>query len=172
LKPSPRPPRGLSKREQATLAAIADRIFPPTDTPGAVQAGAMDYILQALAGPYRRHLALYRHGLQAVDELARSQHGVPFVALSAAAQDALLQALEAGKAPHGPRGAEFFAMVREHVLEGVFCELSYGGNRDLVGWRIVGFPGQRTGYPDAYIDRPVALPPMAADGFPAPDVQQ
>jgi gluconate 2-dehydrogenase gamma chain len=154
------------------LAAIADRIFPPTDTPGAVQAGAVDYILQALAGPYRPHLALYRSGLQAVDRLARAQHGMEYVGLSLAEQDALLEALEAGKALNVPRGAEFFAMMREHVLEGVFCEPSYGGNRDLVGWRIVGFPGQRTGYPDAYIDRVVDLPAIAAEGHTVPDGQQ
>jgi gluconate 2-dehydrogenase gamma chain len=104
-----------------------------------------------------------------VDQLAQIQQGAPFVALSEAAQDALLQALEVGKAASVPHGAEFFAMVRDHVLEGVFCEPSYGGNRDLVGWRIVGFPGQRTGYPDAYIDLVVDLPPVAADGGVATD---
>jgi gluconate 2-dehydrogenase gamma chain len=49
-------------------------------------------------------------------------------------------------------------MVRSHVLEGVFCEPQYGGNKGMVGWRMVNFPGQQYGYADAYINRPVDLP--------------
>jgi gluconate 2-dehydrogenase gamma chain len=137
-----------------------------------VQAGAVEYILQALAGPYRPQLVLYRRGLKALDQFARVEHSVPFAALSEAVQDTLLQALEAGTATSVPAGAEFFAMVREHVLEGVFCEPSYGGNHDLAGWRIVGFPGQRTGYPDAYINRVVDLPPVAAAASATREAQQ
>jgi hypothetical protein len=162
LEPTEKSARGLTSRQRATLAAVADRIFPPTETPGAVQAGAVDYIVQALAGPYRAQLPLYRRGLKEVERCAQTRHGAPFVALSEAAQDVLLQALEAGETPAAADGAVFFDMVREHVLEGVFCEPEYGGNRDLAGWKLVGFPGQRTGYPDAYVNRVVDLPPVAA----------
>ena len=37
---------------------------------------------------------------------------------------------------------------------------------DLIGWRLVGFPGHQFGYPDPYINRPVDLPPVAVDGPP------
>jgi gluconate 2-dehydrogenase gamma chain len=40
----------------------------------------------------------------------------------------------------------FFAVVREHVLQGTFCDPVYGGNRDTVGWKLVGFPGAHWGY--------------------------
>jgi gluconate 2-dehydrogenase gamma chain len=53
----------------------------------------------------------------------------------------------------------------------MFCEPQYGGNRDLVGWRLVGFPGQRYGYSDPYIDRVVDLPPVAVAGPPTPEAQ-
>jgi gluconate 2-dehydrogenase gamma chain len=36
--------------------------------------------------------------------------------------------------------------VREHTVEGFFCDPAYGGNRDAVGWRLVGFPGAQWGY--------------------------
>jgi gluconate 2-dehydrogenase gamma chain len=39
-----------------------------------------------------------------------------------------------------------FAAVREHTIEGMFCDPMYGGNRNLVGWRLVGFPGAQWGY--------------------------
>jgi len=37
-------------------------------------------------------------------------------------------------------------VVREHTIEGFFCDPVYGGNRDAVGWRLVGFPGAQWGY--------------------------
>lgn len=39
-----------------------------------------------------------------------------------------------------------FAVVREHAIEGLFCDPVYGGNRGLAGWRLVGFPGVQWGY--------------------------
>jgi len=38
------------------------------------------------------------------------------------------------------------AVIREHAIEGLFCDPIYGGNRDAVGWRLVGFPGVHWGY--------------------------
>ena len=40
----------LTAAERQTLATIAERIFPQTDTSGAVEIGALDYIEIALAG--------------------------------------------------------------------------------------------------------------------------
>ena len=42
----------LAPGEAETLAAIAERIFPTTDTPGAVKIGSLRYIDIALAGDY------------------------------------------------------------------------------------------------------------------------
>ena len=39
-----------------------------------------------------------------------------------------------------------FAVAREHTIEGLFCDPAYGGNRNTVGWRLVGFPGVQWGY--------------------------
>lgn len=39
-----------------------------------------------------------------------------------------------------------FAVIREHTVEGYFCDPVYGGNRNAVGWRLVGFPGAQWGY--------------------------
>jgi gluconate 2-dehydrogenase gamma chain len=40
----------------------------------------------------------------------------------------------------------FFAVIREHTVEGYFCDPIYGGNRGAVGWLLVGFPGAQWGY--------------------------
>jgi gluconate 2-dehydrogenase gamma chain len=45
-----------------------------------------------------------------------------------------------------PAAATFFAVVRQHTLEGMFADPMYGGNRDAAGWRLLGYPGPRFGY--------------------------
>ena len=45
-----------------------------------------------------------------------------------------------------PEAAEFFAVLRQHTVEGMFSDPMYGGNRDAVGWRLLGYPGPRFGY--------------------------
>ncbi len=155
--------KALTRTEARTLEAIAERIFPKTDTPGAVEAGALDYINLALAGDYAKLLPLYRRGLRAVDRHARRQLGAKFMHLDAEQKDVILADFEAGEVSDFKPAAEFFKTVRYHVLEGVFCEPQYGGNKDMMGWRLVNFPGQQFGYPDPYINERVDLPPIAVD---------
>lgn len=155
--------KALSERELETLARIADRIFPRTETPGAVECGAVDYIRIALAGDYARDLPLYRSGLRAIDRHARRKFSAAFPALAGAQQDSVLADFEAGSVADFRKAAEFFETVRCHVLEGVFCEPQYGGNKAMMGWRLVNFPGQQFGYADAYINRQVDLPPIATN---------
>ena len=151
----------LTRKEVEILEALADRIFPKTDTPGAVEIGAVEYIDIALAGDYEPLLPLYRQGLRAVDRHARAKYSRPFSSLSSDAQDTVLIAFESDRIETYPKAAEFLEIVRYHVMEGVFCEPHYGGNKDMIGWRLVGFPGQQRGYADAYVNRPVDLDPVA-----------
>jgi gluconate 2-dehydrogenase gamma chain len=68
---------------------------------------------------------IYRSGLQGLKELE---------ARSPAEQDEALRAIET---------STFFGLVRQHTIEGMFCDPAHGGNADLVGWQLVGFPGPR-----------------------------
>jgi len=162
----PRGPVALNESEFKTLEAISGRIVPTTETPGAIEAGAAYYIDQALADPYKPQLPRYRRGLGELDRYCVTKYNVTFVALTEAQQDTLLEELEAGKLKEVEGGSQFFELVRRHVMEGVFCEPYYGGNRDLIGWKLVGFPGQRYGYDDPYINRVIDLPPIAQSGPP------
>ncbi len=153
----------LTSKEIEILAAAAERIFPRTDTPGAIEIGALDYIRIALAGDYASLLPFYRQGLRAIDEHARTRFGARFASLSGDEQDLILGEFESGAVPKFKKAAEFFATLRSHVLEGVFGEPHYGGNKDMLGWRLVGFPGQQFGYADPYINKRVDLEPVATD---------
>jgi gluconate 2-dehydrogenase gamma chain len=160
-KPVPRNIRVLRQDEAETLESIADRIFPRTSTPGAVEIGAVNYIDVALAGDYAAVLPLYRQGIRALDRYCRANYARPFRALSDELKDAVLAAFEAGSIAEFKTAAEFFETVRCHVLEGVFCEPHYGGNKEMIGWRMVDFPGQQFGYADAYVNKRVDLEPVA-----------
>ena len=151
----------LAPKEFQTLKAIADRIFPKTETPGAVEIGALEYIDSALAGDYRPLIPLYRKGLRAIERYSRSKYGQSFHSLKDESKDDVLLAFEVGTIPMYKNAAEFFETLRYHIMEGIFCEPHYGGNRDMMGWRLVGFPGQQLGYSDAYIDRLVDIEPLA-----------
>jgi len=153
-------PKILTNIERRTLEAVAERIFPKTDSPGAVEIGAVDYIEIALAGDYAPLLPLYRSGVRALNRQAKAKYAGQFARLDGEQQDLLLKDFESGTAEY-KKAAEFFDMVKYHVFEGLFCEPHYGGNKNMVGWRVVGFPGQQWGYPDPYINKPVDIEPMA-----------
>ena len=143
-------------QEARTISAIAERIIPRDSTgPGAIDAEVIIYIDRALAG-YGRHLQrLYRLGTQAIDRMAAaSGTGSCFVDLSVEDQDKLLSSLSDSLfAKHDGEPNEermllvqFFGAVRLHTIEGMFCDPMYGGNRDCVGWKLIGFPGAQWGY--------------------------
>jgi gluconate 2-dehydrogenase gamma chain len=144
--------------------------------PGAREAQAVVYIDRTLAGFGSSLQKLYRRGLAELDRFTIAfRGGKPFTQLSQSDQVAIVKELEswaevthaeasridpaqtsasmeaASKeetAAPADRSLLFalFAAVREHTIEGVFCDPLYGGNHNFVGWRQVGFPGAQWGY--------------------------
>lgn len=134
----------LSHTHASTLSAIFDRLFPADDhSAAATQLGAVSYVDRALAGAYANHMQTYALGLHSIDLSARARHGGPFAELTAEQQDALLSALERDELEHfdTPEQSTFFALLCQHVREGVFADPVHGGNRDKQGWRFLGHPG-------------------------------
>ena len=43
-------------------------------------------------------------------------------------------------------------MLRQHTIEGMFCDPHHGGNTEMIGWQLIGYPGPRMSYRDE-IDR-------------------
>lgn len=130
------------------LDALVARIVPgDASDPGAREAGVTEYIDRALAGPYQEWGLAYHEGLRLVNAYALEAYGKKLHALAEDEQDAVVGALEAGKAPgFEDGGAAFFAMVWAHTVEGLLCDPAYGGNRGAVGWKLIGFPGAQYGY--------------------------
>jgi len=127
-----------------TVAAFAERLMPGApEKPGARDAGVLNYIDLALAGAYSDLQDFYRRGLSSLDAFCRNTHKARFVDLDAARQDAVITALEQGKASEfaWPSAQAFFNTLRTHTMEGMFADPVYGGNKDFSGWLLVGFPG-------------------------------
>jgi len=143
--PAAEPYKTLNPAQARTLEAIVARLIPSdANGPGALEAGAARYIDRALGDALAASRAPYASGLAAVDAHARASAGKGFVELAPAAQDAVLRDLEQNVATgFAPSAAAFFELVLGHTLEGTFSDPHYGGNRDFVGWELLGYPGLR-----------------------------
>lgn len=121
----------LDAAQAADLEAIAGRIIPADDTPGAREAGVIHFIDQAMGGFMAPAAESLRAGLAELnDAVAADGLAERFADLSAGAQDAALTRIEDG---------EFFALVRFLTIAGFLCLPSQGGNRDAIGWKLLGF---------------------------------
>ena len=124
--------------EQArTIEAVCEQIIPADDYPGAKEARVLYYIDGSLAGDLRRLRRDYSQGLDLLDKMSQARHRAAYAGLGWDQQLALLQELE--KDPG--KGGEFFALVRQHTMEGYYGDPKYGGNRDSVSWKMIGFKG-------------------------------
>ena len=135
--------------EADALDALVGRIVPGSpEDPGAREAGVVTYIDRALVGPYAQWQGAYREGLRLVNAHAMRRYSAKFRELSEEDQDAIVGALEVNQIDGfgGDAAAGFFAMVWAHTIEGLFGDPAYGGNRNAVGWRLIGFPGAQYGY--------------------------
>ena len=121
----------LGQEEAAGLAAVAARIIPTDTTPGATEAGAIYFIDNVLGTSRAEVLAPVRLGLASLDVSAQSTYDTPtFRALDPGRQDALLKAIET---------TPFFNTMRYLTIAGTFSLPEYGGNRNGVGWDLLGF---------------------------------
>lgn len=145
------PLRFFTEEEALIVAAAAARIFPTDDAgPGAKEAGVVIYIDRQLAGPWGRDRYRYTQG--PFDENAPREFGYQgkatpretyreglkglkgFDRLPPDEQDKKLEQIEA---------THLFALLRQNTIEGMFSDPVHGGNVDMVGWQLVGFPGPR-----------------------------
>ncbi len=145
------PLRFFSQQEALIVAAAASRIIPSDATgPGAREAGVAVYIDRQLAGPWGQDRYRYTQGPfeeEAPPEFGYQGKATPqqiyrqglkdlksFDRLEPAAQEQKLTQIET---------TLFFSLLRRNTIEGMFCDPIHGGNVDMLGWQLIGFPGPR-----------------------------
>ena len=140
----------LGPDEASDFAAIAARIIPTTDTPGATEAGVIHFIDNALAAEMAGQLENARAGLAAFNSALRNAHpdGGRFSDLSEDEQDAFLKTQES---------SQLFDLAWVMTIFGYFAMQEYGGNKDHMGWDLIGFDGHHGAwqYPFGYYDAQV-----------------
>lgn len=121
----------LSAAEAAEIDAIAHQIVPGGATPGARDAHSVYFIDNALGSFFAAQLPSFRKGLADFEGAFAMRHGAgkSFSAASDAVQNAWLN--EVDKTP-------FFLAVRRLTVLGLLALPQYGGNRDALGWKLIG----------------------------------
>ena len=158
----------LKPAEAQFIEALVDHMVPKDElTASGTDLGIATYIDRQLAGswgkgdrlymggPWERGTPnqgyqlpltpaeLYRAGIAACDAHCRKAHGKVFANLAPEQKEAFLKDLQGGKItfPGGLPGRVLFGVIYENVMEGMFADPIYGGNKDKAAWAMIGFPG-------------------------------
>lgn len=140
----------FNEEEVRTVEAITSRLIPGDSlNPGAKEAGAVLFIDRSLAGFFSHLQAFYRKGIFELNNYCKEQYEKTFSDLSPEEQDTVLSTID-GSNREGQHELslleQFFEVVYEHTLEGTFGDPLYGGNKNKIGWKMIGFPGVYWGY--------------------------
>jgi gluconate 2-dehydrogenase gamma chain len=157
--------------EEATFVEFVMDVMCPADslTPSGTDCGLSIFIDRQLAGDFGKGGRMYSHGpwkpgkpqqgyqlplkpaeffksgVAVARKAAQTRFGKPFEQLSPADADAFLTEIQAGKVPD-PDGrlslGDWFSQVLYPLFQqACFSDPVYGGNRNKVFWKMVGFPG-------------------------------
>jgi gluconate 2-dehydrogenase gamma chain len=129
----------LTEEEANEFAAIAARIIPTDETPGATEAGVI-YFMDTILGDNREaELQQLQVGLRELQiAVVINFGGAYFHQLELEQQDQLLTEFE---------GTQFFNTMRYLSIAGMFSMPKYGGNRDNVGYQLLGFEDRHVWQP-------------------------
>jgi gluconate 2-dehydrogenase gamma chain len=86
---------------------------------------------------------LYRAAIAGSNAYCRTNFSQSFDKCTAEQKETFLKDLAAGKITlaGGLPGRAFFSLLYQNVMEGMFSDPIYGGNKDKAGWKMLGFPG-------------------------------
>ena len=122
----------LDPATAAEIDAITSHIIPSTDGPGAHEAGVIYFIDRALSTFDADLREAYHTGMAKIQQKRKEMFpgSSSIAALTSDQQIQLIHAIES---------TDFFELLRTHTMYGLLGNPSYGGNRDRVGWKLIGF---------------------------------
>jgi gluconate 2-dehydrogenase gamma chain len=153
--------------EAAFVEAVVNQLIPADDlSPSGTDCGVAVFIDRQLAGAWgsgdRTYMQgpwqngtptqgyqlpltpaeFFRTGIAATNAYCRKTFQKELDRLTGPQQIDVLQGLEQARvALDAVSAQEFFNMLLNATMEGFFADPIYGGNRDKVSWKMVGFPG-------------------------------
>jgi gluconate 2-dehydrogenase gamma chain len=168
-------PMFFNQAQLQMTEAAAERIFPKDEIgPGASELGVAFYIDHQMASPwgvnsreYRLgpfvkgevtqgdYQSIQRHevftmGLQAMEEASKKAYSKSFIEIADEERDAVLTAMQKGeiKVVNEVMGKSFFNILLNLTMEGVYSDPLYGGNKNMLGWKMRKYPGNQMTYTD------------------------
>src|SRR5215470_15585743 len=192
--PDAEPLLTLTATEHAFIVAAVDTLIPADElSPSGSACGVAIFIDRQLGGDYGMGARLYRQGpfprakpelgyqlslnpreffragIESANAWARKTYGKDFDRLSEADREAALKAMEDDKAPFpGFSSRMFFDALLQITMEGFFADPIYGGNHDMAGWKMVGYPGLPATYREEitkYFGKKYDKPPRSIADF-------
>ena len=161
------------KKDFDVLSFATERIFPEDENgPGAIKLGVPYFIDKQLAGSYGSNKFDYMkgpvqvkvdssyqtlmtrgevfiEGVRKLNDESLKTYDAEFFDLEGEQQDEILTAMEAGEIElRSVKGSTFFNLLRQMTIEGAYADPLYGGNKNMMGWKMKEHPGIRAGYSD------------------------
>ncbi len=175
--------------EAAFIEAFVDHLIPHDElTPSGTELGITVYIDRQLAGAWGRGARMYQLGpwaagtpqqgyqlplapadlyrcaIRAVEAHCAGAYGGSFDRLQSEQREQVMLALSEGRLPLQDLPAQaVFDMIYANVMEGLFADPIYGGNKDKRGWKLVGFPGVMAAHADniaRFRGKPYSVEPL------------
>ncbi|WP_243633291.1 gluconate 2-dehydrogenase subunit 3 family protein [Paenibacillus xerothermodurans] len=165
----------FNQEQYQITEAAAERIFPKDELgPGAKELGVAFYIDHQLASPWginardymmgpfvkgeptqgnqsqMRRADLFLLGLQGLKDYSQKKYNKDFQNLAENEQNDVLKVFEKGEefTLNGATTKSFFSLLRSYTIEGVYSDPMYGGNKDMMGWKMRNYPGNQMSYTD------------------------
>ncbi|NOU92605.1 twin-arginine translocation signal domain-containing protein [Paenibacillus sp. LMG 31456] len=166
-------PMYFNQFQMQITEAAAERIYPKDDIgPGAAELGVAFFIDHQMASPWGINAREYRigpfikgevtqgdyqiiqrnelftMGLQAMEEASKKKYTKSFIDLTDEEKDAILTSMDKGEilVINEVTGKTFFNLLRRVTLEGVYSDPVYGGNKNMMGWKMRKYPGNQMVY--------------------------
>jgi gluconate 2-dehydrogenase gamma chain len=162
----------FSPAQSKAIEAIVNCLIPSDALGGgALEAGVAFYIDYQLGGAYGNMGRAYRSGpwfkgtaqqgyqsaltpaeyyglgLLDLESYCQKTEKKSFADLSIDKQNQILQLLERDVVSfENVSSKQFFELVYANCMEGFFADPIYGGNRNKIGWQMVGYPGAAAAY--------------------------
>lgn len=126
------PFRFFTPQQAADYEAFAEQIFPTDDTPGAKEANVVHFVDFALSEIEPHNKSGFSKALQALNTQAKKTNPAAdsFSTLSAAQQIEAMKVMEK---------TDEFGTLRFYTIVGFLSDPADGGNKDQIGWKLIGF---------------------------------
>ncbi len=126
------PFRFFTPQQAADYEAFASQIFPTDETPGAKEANVVRFVDFALSEIEPQNKQDFAKALTALNEQAKKTNSgaKSFAALTPAQQIETMKGFEK---------SGDFGMLKVYAATGFFGDPSDGGNKDQIGWKLIGF---------------------------------